>query len=568
MGGLSHTVSGDIASFRTPSRVPIESLKFHFLPKQAAGTPSPENPIPIEGWTGLTGRRCHKNIIKPYYSAVTVRNGLTITPTTNGIRISGTAESRTPCFICTTDNIKLGVGDKVAFSLYVNGDISECENPFLGYYKSIGVWGSVIYSFSSSSNWNHTIWTVPDTYTDVSYIDSYIYIPQGVTVNFEIGLQGIISSYYSDDYEPYSEEQIPITFPDGQTIYGGYVDPVAGEIVAEKVKIIRKVSNMNNSSDYPGWKNTGIKEIVGGGYNAAFSDITSIGNGSTTYAINTQGVNDILYVPKSSYGMTQEEWIFNYPNLDIEFIIPIANPIHIPITPQDLKAFLDHNNLWSDANDITEVIYAVTESKDILATRKKAMEFDMGHRRKVRWNQKAPSLSLDNWQPYNSPNSISVDGDEMTITYNEVSSTSYKNSIYTKGTARTSCIQNHKYYFSYLFCPSWNTYAIGFSILNMNSPVYPNATANNYTRASGICELSNSSALYNIMIAYSGWDAGWSIGDTVKCKSPIMIDLTAMFGEGNEPTQTEFEKICAINGIDLTLYHPIDTGSDRWLIVP
>ena len=71
--GLSHTVSGDIASFRTPSRVPIESLKFHFLPKQAAGTPSPENQIPIEGWTGLDGKRAGKNLAHVVgYSATSV----------------------------------------------------------------------------------------------------------------------------------------------------------------------------------------------------------------------------------------------------------------------------------------------------------------------------------------------------------------------------------------------------------------------------------------------------------------------------------------------------------------
>ena len=61
--GLSHTVSGDIASFRTPSRVPIESLKFHFLPKQeGSGDPSPTNIRPITGWTGLNGKRAGKNI--------------------------------------------------------------------------------------------------------------------------------------------------------------------------------------------------------------------------------------------------------------------------------------------------------------------------------------------------------------------------------------------------------------------------------------------------------------------------------------------------------------------------
>ena len=34
MGNLTHTVSGDIASFRSAARVPIESLKCHFKPKQ------------------------------------------------------------------------------------------------------------------------------------------------------------------------------------------------------------------------------------------------------------------------------------------------------------------------------------------------------------------------------------------------------------------------------------------------------------------------------------------------------------------------------------------------------
>ena len=51
MGNLTHTVSGDIASFRSAARVPIESLKCHFLPIQdGTGDPSPDNVRPITGW--------------------------------------------------------------------------------------------------------------------------------------------------------------------------------------------------------------------------------------------------------------------------------------------------------------------------------------------------------------------------------------------------------------------------------------------------------------------------------------------------------------------------------------
>ena len=59
------------------------------------------------------------------------------------------------------------------------------------------------------------------------------------------------------------------------------------------------------------------------------------------------------------------------------------------------------------------------------------------------------------------------------------------------------------------------------------------------------------------------------MGDYAEVKDPILVDVTQMFGAGNEPsTVAEFERICEINGIDLTTYQPYDSGSDRWLIVP
>lgn len=63
MGNLTHTVSGDTASFRSAARVPIESLKCHFLPVQeGTGDPSPENVRPITGWNSITAYKAKKNI--------------------------------------------------------------------------------------------------------------------------------------------------------------------------------------------------------------------------------------------------------------------------------------------------------------------------------------------------------------------------------------------------------------------------------------------------------------------------------------------------------------------------
>lgn len=63
MGNLTHTVSGNIASFRSAARVPIESLKCYFLPVQeGSGDPSPENIRPIVGWNNFNIIQCSTNL--------------------------------------------------------------------------------------------------------------------------------------------------------------------------------------------------------------------------------------------------------------------------------------------------------------------------------------------------------------------------------------------------------------------------------------------------------------------------------------------------------------------------
>lgn len=54
MGCLTAKASGSIASFITPAKTNIKSLKVHFSPKQlGTGDPSPENVRKIEGWDGV-----------------------------------------------------------------------------------------------------------------------------------------------------------------------------------------------------------------------------------------------------------------------------------------------------------------------------------------------------------------------------------------------------------------------------------------------------------------------------------------------------------------------------------
>jgi hypothetical protein len=59
-----------------------------------------------------------------------------------------------------------------------------------------------------------------------------------------------------------------------------------------------------------------------------------------------------------------------------------------------------------------------------------------------------------------------------------------------------------------------------------------------------------------------------STGQTHECRRVNLIDLTLMFGAGNEPaTAEEFEQMCMKNGVDLTQAQPYDAGTPlTWIV--
>ncbi len=712
MGNLSHTVSGGIAHFRTPSKVPLTSLKCHFLPKQeGSGDPSPTNVRNIIGYASLNGKRSKKNILNKFVLSASTSDGITKTTTDNGVSVTGTAEKRTLVRLVSRDKLRISSGEKVTFSAYINGDISECENLYVGYYINATTWGGTIGVLSQSNEYKLT-WIVPQAYSNAEFpnIDCYIYIPEGVTVDFELGVQGEFGEK-ATAYEPYVEEQIPFIFPsegknlfnvhackpfnnkvtltyDGDAItcantnsysvnvfreaymqlppgkytistsqypdrnipiygsddgvnwawmatgltpesltrtftttkkytqlwfsvaadetitiapiqveqgesatayesyiypvYGGYIDFVAGEIVKTHALISKRISDMDNHEDYPGWKNAGVRQYLISGLNGGQLGMVNIGD---RYAVNTNGNNDILWLSKSYYGLTQSEWIEQYPNLIVQFIIPIAEPIHIPITPQAIKAYLDYNNFWSDINDITEVTYAVTESKDILTTRKKAMDFDIAHHKKAEWNQLVKDgnfTSRDHWLiSANDYGTVSVNDNIAAWTSTNPELQYYYHTGLTNKQFYLNIPENHRVLVKATVRSSVSrtdsTHRVSiFGMINYeNSYAYTqnDVQANTWTDLFGFIRDNRTEGkkITRFKVCYGGTvnDGTIPVGTVLEVKNFMAFDLTQMFGLGNEPlTVAEFEHICEINGIDLDTYQPYDEGSDRWLIIP
>jgi len=688
MGRLTHTVSGDVASFRAASHIPLESLKFHFLPKQeGSGDPSPTNIRPITGWTGLNGRQDGKNLID--INSLTGTNkvwwkGSVISgypnhcvtpkiPVKPGVAYRLNRNSASQSYVCYFDKngdyvdqqtwddyvpsriipdnvyfvgITIGteyltnpkpqfeLGTKatgyanyinprlfpVAFPVYtknlfnprcpmitnqskfsLNGDkITQTGSDDRGWkdddrFPPINLPAGT-YTLSCSDGNAINFMTSVDGYTEATRFNNGV---GTFTIGENVGIKfkHTASSYpaiFTIQIESGNQVTDYVPFLYGGTWFGGHYDPVVGELVYSwrkfKVKDYEWTYKPGNHR-FQTSLSSGEKANASGSWtNFAISD--------SYKQSDQQGYQDLMVATYSDYYIYIRD--DSYENADdfveargeVEIAYELANPIHIPISAQDMKAFLDHNNFWSDANDITEVTYEVTESKDILATRKRAMMEESGHHRIVNWNQiqvDGNFQDIDNWEGSSGYNTISISDGVMTCTCTTQPTQFYQTGFRTKNKVGFLSIPyNHKILVSaYLRCSTetririyglvsntGNTYIYQYNQGNVNVP------ANTWTRFIGFIgdrpETPPSSANDVIIKRFKpcivGKNSDMSTipnGTTFDCKNFMAFDLTQMFGLGNEPqTVAEFERICVINGIDLTTYQPYDAGSDRWLIIP
>ena len=145
----------------------------------------------------------------------------------------------------------------------------------------------------------------------------------------------------ASDYTPYA----------GGTIYGGTVDAVSGVVTVTHAMLTLNTSTMDNSESHPGWKKSGIANIVGDGVNAFFTSLLNIG---TKFGVNTVNGNDILFLPTATYGKTQSEWIALA--MDIQIVAELATPLTYQLTPQQIALLKGANNVWNSIDE-TEVVY-------------------------------------------------------------------------------------------------------------------------------------------------------------------------------------------------------------------
>ena len=151
-----------------------------------------------------------------------------------------------------------------------------------------------------------------------------------------------------------------VSFEDNAgTVYGGTFDLLTGTLTVDHVLVTKRCVDMNNADMQPGWKNSGVRELVGANVSRVFTNKTV--NVGTSYSVDTTGDNDILYLGYEQYGMRQSEWINT--EITVQICVELAAPVVYNLTPFIPIVVLGNNTFSVDAGKIAYLKYPCDTKK-------------------------------------------------------------------------------------------------------------------------------------------------------------------------------------------------------------
>ena len=149
-----------------------------------------------------------------------------------------------------------------------------------------------------------------------------------------------------------------LALPD--TIYGGTVDAVTGMGSAQYIYRELTISSMDNSEDYPGWKNVpwinDVKHNPAPDGTFASLGIYGVTNIADVSQGNFWGSNgaQIYSTPDKWGGKTQSQIKEAYPDLVVQFCLQLVTPTTFQATgAQAIPALPGTNTIYTDADSVT-----------------------------------------------------------------------------------------------------------------------------------------------------------------------------------------------------------------------
>ena len=351
----SHITDDNILTINDGVEAPIDSLKVHFTPiQEGSGDPSPTNVRLISGWTGLDACISVVNVWDEQWEIGGINN--------SGQETSGSKQIRAKNYIPCIPNTKY----RIIYDPIEGRPDGSTDMKLQFYDKNKQListdWRGRNYLPTSPNNACYMRFVMSDDYGTVYKNDISINYPYTVT-----------------DYHPYTGTITPISWQsEAGTVYGGYVDLVSGEIVAEWLSMDMStltwtVKSNNNIywfyaskqmpvnlwyPDVDAASNNSYKaHIMFDKYKTvASAHIYNGSSGDNCIGLDWTYPNASIRIRDDSYNQDIDSFTTSMNNATLYY--ELATPITIAtIAPTPLSTIKGINNIWSNANSYIEADY-------------------------------------------------------------------------------------------------------------------------------------------------------------------------------------------------------------------
>ena len=326
-----YTATGNPATFSTNVAKPLNQLLIPFTPVQSgSGDPSPENVRPITGWTGVTAAQFGSNV----YDSEGNTEG-------KFINIIGGFQTSDPWQI--TDFISV---DGSTYIIY-DGITTPGTSPYSAWYRD---GESLISTFKQQTGKN------------------VLAVPSGAKyVRFSLYKSGATDDVDSFTLIP-SAHSYTVTFPDGQTIYGGTLDIDTGVLSVDMATIdlgsLGWAYGGGNGSIWhvsstltPQLKAVAQNQLANAYCDkllvSAYNSFSHDSQKDMRIAIDSNGKPRIRYNAYNLESITEFKAFLS----TATFMAELATPLEYQLTPTEINSLIGDNTVWSDTNGTNTVKY-------------------------------------------------------------------------------------------------------------------------------------------------------------------------------------------------------------------
>ena len=300
------------------------------------------NICPITGWTGANVQRTGKNLWGGSAFAKLAENWTDAVIDTTAHTLTGNISklsSRSKVF-------EMPFKQNVQYTVFMHADVSNT-----GLY--------VIYTDGTEASVGSSAF-VTATNKTIAYLRFYIASSSNITFYYDdIGVfEGVLTA---DDFEPYQGHTYPINWQtEAGTVYGGYVDPVKGELVADRAIVDLGSLGWARSTSYTNafFYSTFANAKLGGGckceqYKAiASTNAANFAANADNMAICLGATVQQIYIRDDRY---TDATAFKTSLSNVHLVYDLATHQTYQLTPVEIRTILGGgiNNIWADTGNVT-----------------------------------------------------------------------------------------------------------------------------------------------------------------------------------------------------------------------